>query len=158
MMVALTQVVWSSAREAGQLRRATSSRFPITQLAQQMRIDFANARGMVVDSQGVTLHGFLGADPSTQRPLLTPSRVRYEIAKIGQDNVLIRSTATWREPVWLGIQSLRIEPLEQLDRESGNLPAPESGGLPAVPSRFRISMIGDDGQPLWREVIHHGED
>jgi len=158
MMTALTSIVWSSARESAQLQRNATANAPITQLAQQMRVDFANARGMMVDRQGVTLHGFLGATASSSRPLLTPGRIRYELVKRSGGNVLMRSTVKSREPVWVGCAMLRIEPLEQFDPESEALPQPESGGLPDVPGRFRVTMVGDDGQLLWREVIHHHDD
>ena len=158
MMTALTSIVWSSARESRQLARDAAGHFPTTQLAQQMRVDFANARGMLVDPRGVTLHGFLGSDPTTTRPMLTPGRIRYDVSTVSDHNVLIRSTSTSREPVWYGCASLRIESFDQVDPESELLPQPESGGLPSVPSRFRLTMIGDDGQVLWREVMNHHED
>ena len=65
MTAALLSIVWSALRESSQLRRSATSRFPVTQLADQMRHDFHNARAMAIDSSGVTLHGFLGRDPQT---------------------------------------------------------------------------------------------
>ena len=158
MMVALAGIVWSSARETANLQRAARSHFPVTQLACQMRADFVNARGMLIDPQGVTLHGFLGSDRSTNRPVFTPARIRYEISQLGGNLVLIRASEEAREPVWLGCRSLRIEPLALPDPESSTLPQPEAGGLPDIPSRFRVTLIGEDGQLLWREVIHHHDE
>ena len=158
MMTALASIVWSSARDTTRLRREAIDRFPITQLAQQMRTDFANARGMLVDQQGITLHGFLGSDPQTHRPMLTPGRVRYELERVANQSMLIRTTPASREPVWYGCSSLRIASMEQTDGEDRLLPSAESGGFPPVPTRFRVTMVGEDGHILWREMIHHHED
>ena len=46
MMVALINVVWSALREMNQMQRAEANRFPVTILADQMRHDFINARGV----------------------------------------------------------------------------------------------------------------
>ena len=158
MMTALTSIVWSSARETRLLARNATGHFPTTQLVQQMRVDFSNARGMLVDPGGITLHGFLGADPTTTRPTLTAGRVRYEISSISGHNVLVRTTLHSRAPVWFGCASLRMESFDRVDSESELLPQPESGGLPDVPGSFRLTMIGEDGQVLWREVMHHHVD
>lgn len=158
MMTALSSIVWSSARESRQLGRDAMHRFPTTQLAQQMRVDFANARGILTDSRSITLHGFLGANPATRRPMLTPGRIRYEVTRVAQQSVLIRSTADSREPVWVGCSALLFESFDQLDPEDELLPQPESGGMPNVPASFRLTMLGEDGQVLWRETMHHHED
>lgn len=158
MMAGLLSVVWSAVRDTNQLRQSETSRFPTTALVEQMRTDFINARGMAIDSTGVTLHGFLGRDSKTRQPLMTPGRVRYEIRRAIGRSVLIRSTGIGPgEPVWFGLSALRIEPLSQSDPENELLPEPETGGWPEVPLSFRITMIGDQGQLLWREVIHHHE-
>ena len=158
MMTALTSIVWSSARETRHLQRDATSHFPTTQLAQQLRTDFANARGMLAGPQGLTLHGFLGSDPATTRAMLTPGNVRYHVSRINEHPVLIRSTTNSREAVWVGCSSLRIESMAQVDREDEFLPQPESGGLPDIPARFRVILFDEDGQVLWREVVHHHED
>lgn len=155
MMAALAGIVWSSARETGTLRREAQSHFPVTQLARQLRFDFVNARGMRIDAQGVTLHGFLGTDRPSRRPLFTPAQVRYEISRLGNHLVLLRATEDHREPVWFGCRSLQIETLELPDPESEAMPQAEAGGLPEIPSRFRVTMTDQDGRVLWREVIHH---
>ena len=41
--------------------------------------------------------------------------------------------------------------------ENEVLPEPATGGLPEMPLSFRITMWGDQGQILWREVIYHHE-
>lgn len=158
MMTALTSIVWSAARESLQLRQKAASQFPITQLAQQMRIDFANARGMLLDSQGVTLHGFLGSDEATHQPMLTPGRIRYEINVVGDHPVLIRATGKSREVVWYGCGSLNIESLTVVDPEDKLLPNLESGGFPNVPASFRVTLTDQDGRVMWREVIHHHDE
>jgi type II secretory pathway pseudopilin PulG len=158
MMAGLLSVVWSTVRDTNQLRQSETSRFPATLLIDQMRTDFMNARGMAIDSSGVTLHGFLGCDPTTRQPLMTPGLVRYEIRRAVGRSVLMRSTsAGLTEPAWFGLSALRIDPLSESDPENDLLPEPETGGLPEVPLSFRITMVGDQGQILWREVIHHHE-
>ena len=158
MMAGLLSIVWSAVRDSNRLRNAQTSRFPVTHLIDQMRTDFLNARGMAIDSSGVTLHGFLSRDPKTQQSLMTPGHVRYEIRIAAGRRVLTRSTARGStEPAWFGLAALRIEPLSESDPESGLLPEPETGGLPEMPLSFRVTMIGDRGEILWREVIHHHE-
>jgi hypothetical protein len=148
----------SATRELRQLQQQASLRFPTTQLAQQLRVDFTNARGMLVDAQGVTLHGFLGSNPRTTRPMMTPGRIRYQIARVADRNVLIRITPNSREPVWVGCSLLRVESMDQVGSEDELLPQPESGGLPNVPAKFRLILVGDDRQVLWQEMIHHHEE
>jgi type II secretory pathway pseudopilin PulG len=156
MMAALMGVVWSAVREQNQLRQSETSRFPTTHLIDRVRSDFQNARGMAIDSRGATLHGFLGRDPKTLQPLLVPGRVRYAIGRIGGRGVLTRTVSgNSPEPVWFGFSAFQIEPLAVSDPENEVLPEPETGGLPEVPQSFRVTMIGDQGQILWREVIHH---
>ena len=41
------------------------------------------------------------------------------------------------------------------DAEDALLEDPMAGGLPPVPGSFRVTMTGDQGHVLWREVIHH---
>ena len=158
MMTALTSIVWSTARESQQLREKAASQFPITQLAEQMRIDFINARGMLVDTNGITLHGFLGVDAVSGQAMLTPGRIRYEINQIEDHPVLIRAMGESRELVWYGCGSLKIESLTLVDPEDKLLPNLESGGLPNLPASFRVTLTDQDGRVMWREVIHHHED
>ncbi len=158
MLTALTSVVWSSARDLQRLRRQSVQRFPSTQLVDMMRTDFTNSRGMLVDPRGITLHGFLGADPSTHQPLLTPGRVRYEVVPAGNHGLLVRTGSDSREPIWFGCSSVQIESLDQVGGEDRLLPSPESGGLPPVPTRFRVTIRGIQGQVIWQEMIRHHED
>lgn len=158
LMAGLLSVVWSAARDTNQLRRTESSRFPATLLINQMRTEFINARGMAIDSSGVTLSGLIGQDPKTRQPTMTPGLVRYEIRRAIGRNVLWRSSNTAAgEPAWIGVSALRIEPLSEADAENESLPEPATGGMPELPLSFRITMLGDQGQVLWREVIHHHE-
>ena len=158
MMAALLSVVWSAVRESNQLRQSEINDFPVTLLVEQIRVDFQNARGMAIDPSGVTLHGYLGRDARTLQPLLIPGRVRYEVRSIGGRGVLTRSgNGVSTEPVWYGFSAMRVDPLAESDPENESLPEPETGGLPEVPLSFRVTMLGDRGQILWREVIHHHE-
>lgn len=159
LMAGLLGVVWSAVRESNQLRQSETTRFPVTQLVSQLRHDFHNARGMRVDAAGVTLHGFLGRDRRTMQPTLAPGRVRYESRRAAGRNVLTRvSSSSDAEPIWFGFGTLLVEPLAETDDEGELLPLAETGGLPEVPPSFRVVMLGDQGQVLWREVIHHHAD
>tara|TARA_R110002049_G_scaffold4601_5_gene32724 strand:+ start:1012747 stop:1013334 length:588 start_codon:yes stop_codon:yes gene_type:complete len=158
MMVALINVVWSALREMNQLQRAESNRFPVTILADQLRQDFINARGILVDVGGVTLHGYLSRNAETDQPALLAGRVRYQLGRGKQAGVLIRSetssSGSQSEPIWRGVGGIQFESLE--DFEPGDLlRGAETGGLPPAPARFRVTMTGSDGKVLWREVIHH---
>lgn len=156
MMAGLLSIVWSAVRDSNRLRDSAASRFPATHLIDQMRTDFQNARGMSVDASGVTLHGFLGRDPKTNQPLMTLGRVRYETGRaLGRNVLLRRDNPKSAEPAWFGVSNLLVEPLSELDTEDELPPEPEAGGLPPVPLSFRVTIVGDQGQVVWSEVIHH---
>jgi hypothetical protein len=156
LMMALLNIAWSAHRESNALRRASAGDFPFAPLADRMRIDFYNARGMLVDAGGVTLHGFVAEHPYSRQPLLLPGRVRYAAHRIGNRTVLTRR---WQdrsaEPVWYGFLALRIEPLAEPDPQEDSWSAEETGGLPPVPLSFRVTLLGDHNRILWQEVIHH---
>jgi prepilin-type N-terminal cleavage/methylation domain-containing protein len=158
LMGAVVNIMWSVRRDLIRIRAADASRAPVTILADQMRIDFQNARGMVIDGAGTTLHGFLDRDESSDEMSLRGGRIRYEPAAVADQSVLVRRVLTGSgsvaEAVWFGLGGLRIEPLQQAD--SGELMiGPATGGLPPIPSRFRVVLTGSDGRPLWREVFDH---
>jgi hypothetical protein len=48
-----------------------------------------------------------------------------------------------------------IEPMQFTEREDGDLPMAESGGLLEIPAVFRVTMIGEGGRVLIRETVHH---
>ena len=158
MMAALMNIVWSVLREMNRMQDAEVNRFPVTILADQMRHDLLNARGALADTAGFTLHGYLDRNAETDQASLMAGRVRYELAGSRQTRTLVRrvvsSAGTRSEPVWYGVSSINFEPLERA--EPGDLLiGAETGGLPPVPGRFRVTILGADGQILWREVIHH---
>ncbi len=159
MTAALFRVVWSTVRETHQLRQSETTRWPSGVLVEQMRRDFQNARGMLVTRSGVVLHGFLDHDRSTRSSTLRIGTAQYLTIDHHGRTILMRSVTgsgeTLREPVWFGFGALQIEPLETNSEEDALLDDPASGGLPAVPGSFRVTMVADNGQTLWREVIHH---
>ncbi|TWU58432.1 hypothetical protein Poly51_12100 [Rubripirellula tenax] len=148
MMAALMGVVWSSVRQSAELRVAEVDRFPITILAEQLRLDLQNARGMTTIPGGVMLHGFLG-DGST------PGRVAYNIKPLKSQTVLVRTDGKSAEIVWVGATSLVIESLSISERQEGDLPMDETGGLAEVPPVFRATLMGRGGRILFREVMQH---
>jgi hypothetical protein len=162
MMAGLFSVVWSTVRETSQLRESEITRWPATQLIEQMRHDFQNARGMIVTPTGVSLHGFLDQDLRTRIPTLRSGSVHYELADQSGRRFLMRTvtgaSGSRREPVWMGLGSLQIESLSQTDEEDALLLEPETGGLPLVPATFQVTLLGERSQVIWREVIHHHAD
>ena len=154
LMVALMNIVWSTARDTQKLKQDEVTRASVTLLVDRLRVDFQNARGMQFDATGVTLHGFLARDLETLQLTMLPARVRYEVVSMADRRVLVRESASLREPVWFGFGAILITPLVQVDGED-TLTLPETGGLAPVPASFRVTLTGQNGQVLWREVIDH---
>ena len=156
-MAALLSVLWSSLRQSNELGIAEVEEFPITSLANLVRNDFQNARGVSVDASGITLQGFLGSDPATGLATMTPARVRYEIQMVGKHSVLVRRDSNGESinsgVCRIGVQSILFEPLSDSNDESSD--TTQTGGLPPIPVSFRITLVGTKSQILFREVIHH---
>lgn len=158
MMAALMNIVWSVLREMNRMHAAEANRFPVTMLADQLRHDFVNARGVLVDANGITLHGYLDRDAKTDQTTMLAGRVRYEIIVLRKSRMLVRRvfgrSESRSEPIWYGVGALNFEAIEQAEPGDLLLGA-ETGGLPPVPARFRVTMTGADAQTLWREVVDH---
>ena len=159
MMTAILGIVWSTLKQTQQLQRDESRQFSPAALTRQLRMDFLNARGMQVDTKGVTLHGFLSREPSGRSISLREGRVRYALRKVNGKRLLARTIDgnEW-EPLWLGFGALSIEPLAFTEPDEDTLPMAETGGLPEIPQSFRVTIRNDDGTIIWQEVIHHHED
>ena len=159
MMIALVNVIWSAARDTRQLRDEQLTRASVTLLIDRLRADLHNARGISFDAGGITLHGFIGEDPTTLGSTLLLATVRYESVRIGEHQALLRRHSeggrSTREPIWIGCRGLKIEPLAEMDPEDADLPDPAAGDLPPIPSSFRVTLLGHKGHILWREVVHH---
>ena len=158
MMAALMNITWSVFQEMRRMKAAEASRFPITILADQMRRDLLNARGIQVDPSGITLHGYLDRDAKTDQPSLLPGRVQYQVVDSRRSRQLVRrvvgESKTQSELVWQGVGKIEFESMMELEK-GDVIVGSETGGLPPAPGRFRVTMTGADGQVLWREVIHH---
>jgi type II secretory pathway component PulJ len=149
MMAGLLSVVWSAVRQSNELSLAERQRSSTTILMTQLRRDFQNARGMAVTPDAIVLHGFLGDNQ-------LPGRVVYSRVTNGRTGVLMRTDGRSIQIAWVGVRAFGIEPLQITERENGDLPMPESGGLPEIPAMFRVTMIGDGDRILIREtVVHH---
>ena len=158
MMTAILGIVWSTLKQTQQLQRDESRQSSPAALTRQLRMDFLNARGMQVDANGVTLHGFLSREPSGRSVSLRSGRVRYALRKVNGKRLLARTIdgKNW-EPLWIGFGALSIEPLAFTDPDEDTLPMAETGGLPEIPESFRVTIRNDDGTMIWNEVIHHHE-
>lgn len=156
MMTAILGIVWSTLKQTTQLRRNETQQASSVTLARQMRIDLQNARGMQIDPNGITLHGFLARDNASRSISLRAGRVRYALRKVNNKRMLARTFdgSTW-EPLWIDFGSISIDPLSFREADDDDLPMAETGGLLEIPESFRITVRSDNGTIIWREVIQH---
>ncbi|MCO8121764.1 prepilin-type N-terminal cleavage/methylation domain-containing protein [Stieleria sp. TO1_6] len=142
----LLQIVTVVARESNQLRGELSDPVAAGRLADRLRTDLINARGIRADQNAILMAGF---SSDTQ----LPSNVRYERTTIGSRPVLVRVTDRQRELCWVGFGGFDFQPFDQVDQQT---PVPDAaGGLPAIPSQFQLQAIDDTGRVLLSEVIVH---
>lgn len=146
MTVGLLRVVGVLSRETSQLRNEQTDYVAVGFLADRLREDLLNARGMIAKTDSLVLSGFLtGAN--------VPGTVQYRSTVLGRRTAIVRLAGGRREVMWVGFGGFAFESYEQVDPES---PIPEAtGGLPVVPSRFAIGVSDQNGRVLFREVIHH---
>ena len=149
MMVGLLRIVSVVSLESNQLRGEQTDYVAAGFLADRLREDLINARGIVASAGSMTLSGYMTA----QR---IEGMVRYEQTTVGQASVLVRRSGDRSEVCWIGFGRFVYESYDELDNET---PVPEStGGLPAMPSRFRIAVLDVAGRVLLNEVVvHHAE-
>lgn len=159
LMAALLGVVWSAVRESSRQRDQKVSKWPTTQLVNQLRRDFQNARGIATTERGVLLRGILDGQRKNEEPTMLPGEVRYERVILNRRGVLIRhrsgASGSDTEPIWIGVDRIIVEPLEELNSEDNGQADPLAGGLPPVPGALRVTLVSDRGKYLWREVIRH---
>ncbi|MEO1524020.1 MAG: hypothetical protein AAFX06_01225 [Planctomycetota bacterium] len=145
MTVALLRIVTLVATETRQLRREQADYVAAGVLADRLREDLINARGMQIERASISLVGFPGKQKAA-------GSVRYVTRSAGGTNVLIRVEGNRRERMWVGVGGLSIDSLEFDDDE--NRPA-RFAGLPAIGSLLRVTFSDDGGRVLFREVIRH---
>ncbi len=146
MMAALLRITTLVASQQRQVSREQLDSFAAGLFAERLREDLVNARGIVVTANSITLAGFV----SDQR---VESRVQYETQSIAGRPVLLRRSENQTEVIWLDFGRFAFEQDEIID---GETPVPDgSGGLPPVPSSFRIAAWDQSGQVLFAEVVHH---
>ena len=149
MMVGLLRIVTIVSLESNQLRGEQTDYVAAGFLADRLREDLINARGIVAGAGSIILSGYV-------TPQKVAGMIRYEQATIGRERVLVRRSENQSEVCWIGFGRFVFESYEEIDSET---PVPEAtGGLPAMPSRFRISILDDAGRVLLSEVIvHHAQ-
>ncbi|MCA9140010.1 MAG: prepilin-type N-terminal cleavage/methylation domain-containing protein [Planctomycetales bacterium] len=148
MMVGLLRIVTLVSIESNQLRGEQTDYVAAGMLADRLRMDLMNARGIVADFDSIRLSGYVG-------PQNTPGTIRYGQSIVGNRRVLVRDSGDQREVCWVGFGGFDFESYEQITAET---PQPEmTGGLPPVPARFRIGVMNSDGRLLFSEVIQHHE-
>ena len=161
MMIALMNVVWSATRDARQLRAADLTRSSTTLLTDRLRADFKNARGITTAGGLITLQGYLSENAKTSVAEFLPATVQYASAQAGKHRLLIRRiigpSGSKTEPVWIGFGALQVEPLADVDPQDVEEPDPAAGGLPPLPASLRVTLTSQNGEILWREVLHHHE-
>lgn len=156
MMTAILGIVWSTLKQTQQLQKNETRRTSCSLLAQQMRIDLMNARGMRVEPTGITLHGFVARDDASRNISLRAGRIRYTIRNVNNKRMLARTSdgITW-EPLWIDFGAIAIDALSFRETDEETVAIAETGGLPEIPESFRITVSSDDGTVIWKEVIHH---
>ena len=158
MMTAILSIVWTTLKQTQQLQRSETQNSSPATLTRQLRMDLQNARGMEVDTEGITLHGFLSRETSNRSVSLGVGRVHYALRKVNSKRILARTVdgGPW-EPLWIGFGAMSIDPLTFTEPDEASSPLAETGGLPEIPESFRVTIHNDAGTIIWREVIHHHE-
>lgn len=146
MTVGLLRIVNVISRETMQLRSEQTDYVAAGFIADRMRDDFVNARGINAGPNSIALAGFV-TGPNVL------GRVQYETVKTGQRSLLIRRSESGTEVMWVGFGTFLFQSFDEINADD---PVPEgTGGLPPLPTRFAISALSEDGRVLFREVIHH---
>lgn len=149
MMVGLLRVVTWVSINTNQMQSEQTDFVSAATLADRLRHDLTNARGILADAGSLRLTGFVG-------PQHVSGAIQYERAIIRNRQVLIRRTAKRSELCWVGFGGFVFEPYDDVD--TSETPPKTGGGLPPMPGRFRISALDTNGQVLLSEVIvHHAE-
>ena len=146
MMVTLIRVVERVAIENRQLKRQQTDLVAIGILADRLREDLINARGMRLARNRIELFGFVG---DRKRP----GKVDYVKQNFDGRDLLIRREGGRRELLWVGVGNILLEPLESEDEQT--IPLEGAGGLPSAPSLLRVTMTDGNGRILFRELVRH---
>lgn len=146
LTAALLRIVTNLSAETRQLRRERIDRLAAGLLADRLRRDLINARGMSLSTQSLLLSGFVSPD-------LVPGNVSYERRLVGQTPVLVRRLKDQTEICWIGVGTLSVIGDEDVDGETPSADA--SGSLPPMPSQLRVSMTDVQGHVLIDEVVIH---
>lgn len=146
LMAGLLQITTAVSSEAGRLRQQRTDYVAAGYLADRLREDLINARGMIAQPDSITLAGFAS-------PGFIASIVRYEVRPVGRRRVLVRSSVDGVETCWVEFGQFSFESYE--DTEDETVSQDVTGGLPAVPSRFRIGAVDANRRVLFDEVIRH---
>lgn len=149
MMTGLLRIVSLVSIESNQLRGEHTDYVAAGMLADRMRADLINARGILASRESVDLAGYV-------TPLHLPGSIRYERQTIDSTQALVRRAGSQSEICWISFGGFEFESYEEINDET---PVPEmTGGLPAIPSRFRIAAYDANGRVLFSQVIQHHAD
>nr|WP_236649847.1 hypothetical protein [Rhodopirellula sp. SM50] len=149
MMVGLLGIVASVSTQSTQLRREQIDHVAAGILADRLRNDLINARGIAAGTDTLILSGYVS-------PQQVPGMVRYTQATIGTRRLLIRRAGGRRDVCWVDFGAFDFETYDEFDVET---PVPDmTGGLLPIPSRFRIAARDAQGRVLFNEVIDHHAD
>ncbi|QDV88869.1 hypothetical protein TBK1r_79040 [Stieleria magnilauensis] len=149
MMVGLLGIVASVSTQSTQLRREQVDHVAAGILADRLRNDLINARGIAAGTDTLILSGYVS-------PQQVPGMIRYTQATIGTRRLLIRLAGGQRDLCWIDFGAFDFETYDEFDAET---PVPDmTGGLLPMPSRFRIAGRDVQGRVLFNEVIDHHAD
>lgn len=148
LTTALLQIVGTVVRETEQMRGERIDDVSAGILADRLRTDLINARGMLFDSQSLQLAGFVGEQQ-------LPGSIRYRQRRIANQSVLIRETSGGAEVCWVGFGGFVIRPEDEIDAETET--SDVAAGLPPMPRLLRVGVFDAAGRSIISEVITHHE-
>lgn len=149
LTAALLNILGSVVRETSQLRGEQIDLVAAGVLADRLRGDLINARGMAFDNQSLLLSGFVGDGQ-------LPGSVRYRGRRVGDKAVLVREVGERVELCWVGFGGFAIVPQDEVDADT---PIPDAAGsLPPIPRRVTIKVLDRSGRAIISEEVVHHED
>lgn len=154
LLAALTGLLRSIGRQDRLARAVSGDRAWTEALAEQLRVDCANARQIIPIAGGIRLLGYLARDGGVQTATLRPAQVVYRVGGDARQRWLVREQYPVDEPggrlrrvdlVAVGVARMEVVVLDD------QVPA-------AMPKRLLVTVRGEDGRPLMSTwILHHME-
>ncbi len=167
LMVLISRVMASAARETRQVADNCATRQTTHLLEEQLRRDIQNARGLLIEPQRVRLYGFVSRDPKSHLPTFQPASVTYQVVPLGTTAALVRAEQVVGSPgtggvsqtdvLWQGVGSLRITAglVSEADALLEVASPMSTGGLAPVPPSVHVILLDASGRSLLATTIYH---